>query len=130
MVRRGWLKSKRLWIGIAACLLVVAVIWVCIPKPGITRQNYRKIQIGMTVGEVTALMGRPSGNFASPSAIIVVPDSETFGEFRSGGEQPFWVSNSGYVTISLDENNRVGGAAFTNVRDDSVMGRIGRVFGW
>jgi hypothetical protein len=104
------------------------VIWIAIPKPGINRQNYHKIQIGMTVDEVTALMGQPPGNYAKPTSVIVVPDGESMGDTTPG--QKFWMSDSGFIIVVLDENDRVRGAAFTRVQDDSILGRVYRFLGY
>jgi hypothetical protein len=132
MIGARLLKSKRFWtwlvLGCLAISILGPAVWILIPKPGINRQNYHKIQVGMTLDEVTALMGHPPGNHAKPTSVIVVPDSESMGDTAPG--QKFWMSDSGFIIVVLDENDRVRGAAFTRVQDASILGRLYRFLGY
>jgi hypothetical protein len=129
MVTRRLLKSKRFWTGAVLCLVAIAIIgiWIAIPKPGvngINRQNFRKIQVGMSLDEVTALMGCPL-NYAGPILVISKsgPD-ESIGDTTKPGSQA-WLSDSGCIIVGLDENDRVSGAGF-NVVEDNSNSFIGR----
>jgi hypothetical protein len=130
MVRPRWLKSRRFWTGVVLCLVAIAiigpVIWIAIPKPGINRQNFRKIQVGMSLEDVTALMGRPPGNYAGPTSfILATAQGETIGEIgKTGPRQEAWMSDGGFVIIGLDGNDRVSGAGFSPVQDNSFIGRL------
>jgi hypothetical protein len=125
------LKSRRFWtwivLGVLAISIMGPVIWIVIPKPGINRQNYLKIQIGMTVDEVTALMGHPPGNYARPTSSISATEGESTGEITH--EQLFWFGDSGFVVVNFDDNNCVRGAGFCPVQDTRDNSGFGRLFG-
>ena len=85
---------------IAAGLIVVAVIGVTVaipallpPKPGVTMENFDRIEKGMTREQVEAILGKP-------------PDEPSHGiRFRHA---PSWTSDAGDVIwIQFDDNNRV-----------------------
>jgi hypothetical protein len=132
MVRPRWLKSKRFWTVVVLCMVAIAIIgpaiWIAIPHPGINHQNFRKIQVGMTVDEVTALMGRPPGNYARPTSFILAGQGESMGDTAPGSQA--WMSDSGCIIVGLDENDCVTGAGFSCVRDDSLLGRLHKFLGY
>src|SRR6266566_3187740 len=55
---------RRLFLfGLLVALLVVgAGVWLLWPRTAITRENAAKIEVGMTLGEVEAILGGPPRN--------------------------------------------------------------------
>jgi hypothetical protein len=55
-----WLRRRRLLlVGLAAVVLLGCGLfaWLQLPRPGVTRANYERIQEGMTPEEVKAILG-------------------------------------------------------------------------
>ncbi len=136
MFRSRWLKSKRFWtcivLGVLAISIMGPVIWIAVPQPGINRQNFHKIQMGMTVDEVTALMGHPPGNYAGPTSFITMTSQgESIGNTAKPASQA-WMSDSGCIMVVLDENDCVTGANFISVQDtsNSFVARLHKLLGF
>jgi hypothetical protein len=87
-------KNRCLLIGlmllIAACVAVVAL--ALLPtRPGVTKENFDRIEVGMTRAEVVRIFG-----------------CEANGEECSGHRIPFlWDNGDGQALVRFDENDRV-----------------------
>ena len=61
------MKKKRLLLivgGMAAFVgLTLGVLALLPPKPGVTKENYDRIEVGMTRGEVEQIFGGPANRF-------------------------------------------------------------------
>jgi hypothetical protein len=58
-------RTRELWLaGFVLFVTCVAgyVVWLAWPRPGITESNCARIQVGMTLEEVEALLGGPAGS--------------------------------------------------------------------
>jgi hypothetical protein len=78
------------------------------PRPGITRDNFERIQEGMTTEEVEEILGGPAGRYTDRP--IMVPIEGIM--FRR-----WWIGDTGVVTIELtsDEPRRVRRKRFAPV---------------
>jgi hypothetical protein len=50
-------RRRFLFLSLAAVVVVLAVAWLLWPRTAITRENAAKIQVGMTLAEVRAILG-------------------------------------------------------------------------
>src|SRR5262245_62049938 len=101
-------KCRLLWLAGAAVLsLIVCAILLSAHRtgPGVTRENFNRIQVGMTEAEVEEILGGPSGFYTNRP--VVVPMEGTM--FRR-----WWIGDEGVLTIELtfDEPRRVGHKEF------------------
>ena len=89
--------KKKWWIialaTIAGCIGLAFLIPALRPwRPGVTKENFDRIEIGMTRAEVEAILGPPT-DMLSPFA---------------GDDEPIWESDrADEAQIRFDENNRV-----------------------
>ncbi len=133
MVTPRLFKSKRFWAIVLLCVVLISiagpVIWIAIPKPGINRQNFHRIRVGMTVDEVTGLMGCAPGKYSSPNSMILMSDNESLGEapksstlpWGTDPRQPLWLSDGGLIIIEFDDNDRVISAGFIEPQEARIL---------
>jgi hypothetical protein len=94
-------KNRWLLLGLLlACIVGVVLVVLALlpPTPGITKENFDRIEVGMTRAEVEAILGGPANGWAP-----------AWGNMRLENE---WVDNASgdAATVNFDENNRVVGA--------------------
>jgi hypothetical protein len=61
------LRRRRLLLvvlGAVGLLVGGLAAWLQLPRPGVTRANYERIQEGMTLPEVAGILGGPPGNYS------------------------------------------------------------------
>jgi hypothetical protein len=60
-------RTRRLLIGLPVALVVLGVViaWLFWPRTAITRENAARIQMGMTLAEVEAILGGPARDDSS-----------------------------------------------------------------
>jgi hypothetical protein len=76
-------RSRRLlllWIP-AATAAGLAAVWLLWPRTAITRENAEKVQLGMTLAEVEAILGGPARDQAGGSLVADSTPEEALGEF-------------------------------------------------
>ena len=86
------------WAGALALLgLVVAlVVWLMSPRPGTTLVNYQRIQNGMTLAEVEAVLGRPADETVGVMLEPPVPPGRAWE--GSGLRVTVWLDGAGAVS--------------------------------
>ncbi len=104
MNRRKWLRFSVL---AALCLVGVSVHWLIPPKPGVTRENFRRLHKEMTLARIDALLD--SGGLGSG------------GQSRGVGERWEWNGEEGSVLIILDVS-RLNGGRFVIVGQSAAAG--------
>src|SRR5436305_330604 len=58
-------RRRLLLLSLAAIAVVLMVAWLLWPRTGITRENARRIELGMTLAEVEAILGGPARDESS-----------------------------------------------------------------
>jgi hypothetical protein len=96
-------KNRWLLLGLLlACIVgVVLIVLVLLPRPGVTKENFDRIQNGMTRAEVEAIFGRE-------------PSGVELGEFGLG----MWETADGreWSRLRFDRNDRVFAKRWTRDR--------------
>jgi hypothetical protein len=84
-------KPRLFWLTFAACL-GLAAFWgvrLLTPRHRINRESLEKIQVGMTLEEVEAILGVPPGDYATKECGIA------------------WVGDEGAIHVMLTPEGRV-----------------------
>ncbi len=83
---------------LVACLgIVLAVLAMLPPHPGVTKRNFDRIEVGMSHPEVEAILGSDRGG-REIMIDIVLP---------RGHEYDVWGGDEGYANITFDERRRM-----------------------
>jgi hypothetical protein len=86
-------KNHVLLIGLAllmtACVVTVAVVYLLPPKPGVAKENFDRIEVGMTRAEVEKLFGGKANGFHRLRPYNPSPDSWEDDETGEGAELEF-----------------------------------------
>jgi hypothetical protein len=118
------------------CLVTVAVLFVLgfatvllraqHPRPGITRENFDRIQKGMTRAEVEEILGGPPGTYTDRYKIIVLDIDDT-----SLG-RCWWVGDEGFLSIWLTDDKpcRVFRKEFDPHQAESLAEKCRRICPW
>jgi hypothetical protein len=114
---------------VAATLGIGLYLWITTPRPGVTRENFRRLRVGMTLQEAEEIMGgrakeEPSG-WKGP---------------------PIWVWRDGPVLVGvfLDEARCVTGGLYQDIsypstdkrrvgelgEEESALDRLRRLLPW
>jgi hypothetical protein len=121
-------KKKLLWTGIAAGLAVALYFLVRPPAPkhNFDRTSFEKINKGMTLAEVEAILGGPPGDYTTRPTI-----SECDVGWGPGEKE--WVSDEGAISVWFDPEGRILGASFSPVflrTDLTWLERLQMWLGW
>jgi hypothetical protein len=143
-------RTRRLLLFALPAGVAVAIVaaWLLLSRTAITPENAVKIQVGMTVAEVEAILGGPArdestgplvsdgpgdlGYRAPEQAIVLVPDGGLVsvpGGWHVVPSPPQWVSDCAVIVVSLDAGGRVEACSTLPVRRVSE-GPIDRVRRW
>lgn len=118
-----------LWIlGLAAVVGGILLHLTHVP-PDITLNNYEQIAPGMTVEQVTAILGAPPGGYGmcwcdGPEGWIRQQWTGEKKEFRE------WVTKQGAITVSFTAESRACGKAFYGCLDRSQKPRKRTLWTW
>jgi len=117
MNRRRW----TLLLGLALLLALVgaATVWLLRPEERVTADNCERIRVGMTVGEVQALLGRP-------------PDDESRPDLVDGSVTRAWNGRDGSILVAFSADRAALRARFVRESSDSprsASGWLRRLFG-
>jgi hypothetical protein len=130
-------------VSTAVVLVVGLTAWLFLPRTAITRENAARIQVGMAVAEVVAILGGPARDESSgPLASAAEPQSDDqtdqqlallFRNPLTGRLVPslLWESDRDIVRIDLDAEGHVGGCDCLAVRrlHESIPDRLRRWLG-
>lgn len=106
-MKRRYLISALLF---TACVgVALAVTAMLPPTPGVTKANLDRIEIGMTVDEVNAILGPP----------------EWHGETNNPNLCICWVGNDGRGSVYFDTSGRISSKTWDE-REQSILERISR----
>lgn len=131
-------QMKRKTLLRASLLIVVAFagvslyLWATSPSRKINRGTFEKLQEGMTLAEVEAIVGYPPGNYSGSGALFA-PGNDVDGEeaclavrgiftdqedtFNAGDGKVFcyWASNSGLIEARF-KDGKLSKTVFCHVR--------------
>jgi hypothetical protein len=100
--------------GLAVALIAAWLLW---PRAAITCENAQRIEVGMTPGEVEAVLGAPAGDYAAPGAFACAGrcgdpmDARAAarpGPDEAGGMWQAWLSDDALIRVRFDVQDRVG----------------------
>jgi hypothetical protein len=104
--------------GLAIIAAVAVVLWPPIdPASRITQENFERIKPGMTMAEVTAMLG-PPGDYENPDSPVKfhTGDGPTFGSMMTPVDGPksveIWDSDTAFVSIEVDSSDTVRWGTF------------------
>ena len=100
------MRWRMIWLTgsfFALCMAAFLVAWLVMSASGLGRPNIDwhasdKIKPGMTLAEVNAILGGPSGDYTDGRR--VAPVSFT-------GNTPGWIGELSAIFVNLDENDKV-----------------------
>jgi hypothetical protein len=133
------MRRRKLLVALAGLAVVgaagVVVLWQPIdPASRITQENFERIKAGMTMAEVTAMLG-PPGDYKtalSPSRVSY-GDGPTFGSMMTPVDGPkrveIWDSDTAFVSIEVDSSDTVRWGTFApqHVPNDNILNKA---LGW
>jgi hypothetical protein len=117
MLRAGALTLLAL-LGLSVVLLA---LYAAERKPGVTRANYQRIQNGMRLAEVEALLGGPADE------TVAVPLETPGGPVPPGQA---WEDYGLRITVWPDRGGAVSGKDIHVVRDVSLAERLRGLLPW
>jgi hypothetical protein len=87
---------------------VVALVasWLLWPRTAITRENADRIQEGMTLANVEAILGGPPGVYTADGQDWSMEMLRN-GKYRSNHTRRIWVGDDGGIRIDFDEDGCV-----------------------
>ncbi len=113
----------------ALFLWAAATMWVKVEPRSVTRTQFETIYEGMPAAELESMFGRPRNEY-NTSVMVWVPDDQ--GQLVSAKVMPgrlairfyphadheqVWLTKTGLVAVSLDQQGRVQGKHFSTVHD-------------
>jgi|SRR6516162_10017201 hypothetical protein len=105
-MRRGTLFAV-----LAGLVVVAAATFALRPEPHARdmREEFRRINVGMTVAEVEAILG-PPGDYRSEPTIVddlaPINQTSTFGTAGVRGDPQYWSFDTALATVYFDESGR------------------------
>jgi hypothetical protein len=118
-------------LGAVACCFIV---WLTLPRSGITRANYERIQEGMVEQEVEGILGGRAGNYSrfpdkEAGLWAMDPDDPQFDRQYFRGRE-VWVGDDLAVAVWFDDHQRVVRKAAFAVPKQSVWDKLRRWLPW
>jgi hypothetical protein len=106
------MRRRKLIVAVGLVVLVAVAAFVAWPRPQrITRENFDRIQDGMSRAEVEAILGPPGDYRTGPTLYTLETFTGTLMDFGSqrrsladeGGPAMCWVSDTCSIDIDLDQ---------------------------
>jgi hypothetical protein len=136
-------RRLRLLLGVPVAVVVLGVgAWLLLPRTAITRENAAKIQVGMTLAEVEAILGGPAReDFVGELQLDFDPDPKVnimvakaveekggFGaSFVGVHPQQYWRSNEVWVSAHFDNSRLTACAAYHMRSAESPLALLRRL---
>jgi hypothetical protein len=106
MKKKWWIIAAATIAGCIGLALIIPALRP--PRPGVTKGNFDRIEIGMTRAEVEEILGPPTEDF--PRGVLAL---------GLGIDGPIWENDRGdEAQIRFDENNRVKARDWDEWPDD------------
>jgi hypothetical protein len=83
-----------------AAAMALLVLWLVPACPAVTKANFDRIEIGMSLAQVEAILGTDRGDRGIPAC-----DEE--GHILLEWDEAMWSGNDGIALIALDEHGQV-----------------------
>ena len=100
--------SRKAWVAVGAVvgvgLVCFSTFWLATSGPGIARERFDAIEVGMREQTVEALLGGPPDNYTTTGPLLI--DEAYFDHYRPG-ETKEWVWDDGVVLVRFDGEGRV-----------------------
>jgi hypothetical protein len=140
--------NKRRLLIVAGALTLLGMagftlfLWLTTPPPGVTRENFRRLRVGMSLPAVEALLGGPK-TFSDYPRVSVRENPP--GAFRPEviltylGTKEYWVAGDGLtIEVDFDKGGRVDGgrACAAGMPDETIpqgfrpLARLRQLLGW
>jgi hypothetical protein len=107
-------KRRLFWLAYAACL-GLAVFWgvrLLTHRHRINRESFEKLQVGMSVAEVEAILGVPAGDYAT-GLYVEVGLRKSFSIHDTLASR--WVGDDGVIRVWLNEGGKVLSCRWDNI---------------
>src|SRR5262245_4631842 len=133
---RGWInrptlssgnamKKRTRWLvvlsgcGVVAVAAAAATVWWSATVVGINRNGYNLIREGMTLDEVSTILGKPPGDYRTRETKqtgIVQPDVEWWQHDHKCSSGKNWISDCGWIWVGFSEDGKAVGKHFHDIR--------------
>jgi outer membrane protein assembly factor BamE (lipoprotein component of BamABCDE complex) len=119
-------RAALLFVGLAALGLLAVVACALLPSgPGVTKANFYRIEDGMSLAQVEALLGPPDYNSPSGRNWELLYNGKT----HVGHTRRVWGGDDGGARIDFDEEGRVFSKTWVD-NPESFLDRLRRWFAW
>lgn len=116
------MKKRTRWLVVLSGCGVVAVaatVWWSATAVGINRNGYNLIREGMTVDEVSAILGKPPGDYRTGKTEErenVQADVKWWQHDHKCSSGDNWVSDFGWIWVGFSEDGKAVGKHFYDIR--------------
>jgi hypothetical protein len=127
-------KRTRWLVGLSACAVVAvaAAVWSSARAVGINRNGYDRIREGMALEEVSALLGKPPGDYRTREWSGERVESDVVYWTERGGlvfDGYNWFSDDGVIFVGFSKDGRAVGKHFHALHRD-YFGWLRKLFGF
>jgi hypothetical protein len=126
-VMMAGVKRKRLLVVLALAALGVAGTWVLWPRPPrVTRARFDRIQPGMTLADVQAIVGGPPADYRSGPTTLGVGSREILAGAARPAEVRTWKTDEATVVVSFDADGHAVVKSFSeaSLTGDGLLDRL------
>jgi hypothetical protein len=101
-------KAKLVGVALLTFLLVASGASAYLRRPQVTLESYQRIDAGMTVPEVVAILGRPRDYATGPTSDAGSQESVMYhSEFQHGaGERLTWTTDNATIAVSFESRGQ------------------------
>jgi hypothetical protein len=100
-------RRRLLLVALVAAGLAAAFFWLQLPRPGVTRANFERLEEGMTLEEVETILGRPGVGYLMDEDDLVLPDLVSDDPENPANINNLWVGYEILVLVDFDAHIRV-----------------------
>jgi hypothetical protein len=104
---RKYSLTKRAMVLLATFLVLLAGVWVW-PSAQVTKARYDRIQGGMSLAQVSSIIGGSPGDYTSgPTAVAPGADDVYWWERRSHDREAFWRGDAGRIDVYFHNDHAI-----------------------